>query len=307
MDHDQRFKAMIKEFFREFLMLFFPQWVLRFDFTELEWLDKEVFFDPPDGERGVLDLLAKVKTTQPVHIEGEGDVEHWMALVHIEINGPDSVAGLRRKFHAYYEATRKEYQLPVLPIGLLLKVGLDGIGVDVYEERFWELTPLRFEYCYVGLPKLEARDYLNHDVLLGAALAALMRVSPEDRARLRADAQLRIAKSNESPKRKFLLNDCVEAYLPLAEEQQEREYHELLSSNEYEEIKMIAETTYDKGFGQGVGQGELNMLVRMLEGKFGPLSETEKQKARELLVMPPKTLTDRFLSASDKKDLGLVD
>jgi hypothetical protein len=29
-------------------------------------------------------------------------------------------------------------QLPVLPIGLFLRVGLDGIGWDAYEEHFWK-------------------------------------------------------------------------------------------------------------------------------------------------------------------------
>ena len=37
-----------------------------------------------------------------------------------------------------------------------LQVGLDGVGIDVYEERFWELKAVRFEYLYVGLPALDA-------------------------------------------------------------------------------------------------------------------------------------------------------
>jgi hypothetical protein len=35
-DHDQRFKVLLKEFFAEFLTLFFPQQAARFDFGRLE-------------------------------------------------------------------------------------------------------------------------------------------------------------------------------------------------------------------------------------------------------------------------------
>jgi hypothetical protein len=46
-DHDQRFKALIREFFGYFLRLFFADWADRLDCDAVEWLDKEVFPDPP--------------------------------------------------------------------------------------------------------------------------------------------------------------------------------------------------------------------------------------------------------------------
>src|SRR5947209_2585097 len=58
-DHDQRFKNLLHEFLPEFFQLFFPSWAERFDFAQIEWLDKEAFPDPPQGERRSLDLVAK--------------------------------------------------------------------------------------------------------------------------------------------------------------------------------------------------------------------------------------------------------
>ena len=55
-DQDQRFKVLLQEFFAEFFQLFFPDWLARFDFTRVDWLDKEAFSDPPQGERPYLDL-----------------------------------------------------------------------------------------------------------------------------------------------------------------------------------------------------------------------------------------------------------
>jgi len=36
-DHDQRFKVLVQEFFREFLFCFFPDWAERFDYNGSAW------------------------------------------------------------------------------------------------------------------------------------------------------------------------------------------------------------------------------------------------------------------------------
>src|SRR5206468_6288331 len=119
--------------------------------------------------------------------------ESWIALVHVEVESADTVAPLRRRMFEYYEHLRRQYGLPVLPIGLYLRVGLQGVGWDSYEEYFWEHRLLRFEYAYVGLPALPAEQYVSGEHLLGVALSSLMRVPPERRAELRAEALKRIA------------------------------------------------------------------------------------------------------------------
>ncbi len=50
-DHDQRFKNLIREFFAEFLQLFFADWAARFDCSQVEWLDKEVSQVLPEPQR----------------------------------------------------------------------------------------------------------------------------------------------------------------------------------------------------------------------------------------------------------------
>ena len=131
--------------------------------------------------------------------------------------------------HRSYVYLRDKYNLPVLPIAILLRVGLDGIGVDVYEERFWEFSALRFQYLYVGLPALDAIEYVQGDNWLGVALAALMRVPADRIAFLGAEALRRIVSAPLTDQQRFLLGDCVEAYLPLNDEQKQ-EFERLLAS-----------------------------------------------------------------------------
>jgi hypothetical protein len=92
MDHDQRFKILIQTFFQEFLLLFFRKWAERLDGTAVEWLDKEVFPDPPEGGRRVLDLVGKLPTRQQIPGQRPGEGAQWLALVHIEIEAPDKAA-----------------------------------------------------------------------------------------------------------------------------------------------------------------------------------------------------------------------
>src|SRR4051794_36964780 len=101
-DHDQRFKNLIREFFAEFLLLFFADWAARFDCSQVEWLDKEVFADAPAGVRSILDLVAKLPAREPTPGSDSAEPQTWLALIHIEIEAPDKVAPLRpRMFRSY--------------------------------------------------------------------------------------------------------------------------------------------------------------------------------------------------------------
>lgn len=159
MDHDQRFKTLIRAFFAEFLRLFFAEWAARFDLDVIEWLDTELFADPPEGSRHVLDLVARVPVTQTAAAPGL-----TLLLVHVEIESAERTTVIKPRLPFYYHFLRDKYLLPVLPLVIYLKVGLDGIGTDVCVEELWGLEVNRFQYLYVGLPGLDAIKYLEETV-----------------------------------------------------------------------------------------------------------------------------------------------
>ncbi len=137
-----------------------------------------------------------------------------VALVPVEVESRDSVATFRPRMFDYHVQLRSDTGLPVLPIALLLRVGLDDIGRDVYEEHFWEERIVRFEYAYVGLPELQAEDYATGENLLGVALSALMRQSGERRAEMYAEGLKRIARSGENDLRRFPLKSVCDIRSP---------------------------------------------------------------------------------------------
>ena len=167
-DHDQRLKVLIKEFFQEFFLAFFPDWAARFDFAEIDWLDKELFLAPPQSDRRQFDLVARLKLRPaPTASSGASDL---VALIHLEVESRESVVAFRPRVFDYYIQLRRDTGMPVLPITLFLRLGLEGIGWDAYEEHFWEHRIVRFNYAYVGLPKLPGQTFATGENLLGVAL-----------------------------------------------------------------------------------------------------------------------------------------
>jgi hypothetical protein len=299
-DHDQRFKALIQEFFGDFLRLFFAEWAERFNCDEVEWLDKEVFPDPPEGARHVLDLVAKLPTRQAVPGQVSGEPENWLALVHVEIESPDKVTSFRGRMFYYHVHLRAKHRLPVLPIGLFLKVGLEGIGEDGYEETFWNLKTVQFRYLYVGLPGLDGVKYVEGDNWLGVALSALMQI-PKDRvAWLGAEALRRLKDAPLTDQQRFLLAECVQAYLPLDEEQR-REYDRLIATEEYQGAQAMNMTMYEKGQRAML----MKILVGQLEDKFGKLSAAVREKLDQMPEDRLLQLTKAVLRAQSLQELGL--
>ena len=196
-DHDQAaLKVLLEGVFRGVLSCFFPAWAERFEFLDIDWLDKELFLAPPQGEKRQLDLVARLRL-RPGAPPPRAGVADLVALVHVELESRASTLAFRPRMFEYYIQLRRDTGLPVLPIALFLRVGLDGIGWDAYEEHFWEQRIVRFEYAYVGLPALDGEPYATGENLLGVALSALMRLPADRRAELYAEGLKRIARSGE--------------------------------------------------------------------------------------------------------------
>ena len=292
------------------MRLFFATWSQRLDCDSPEWLKQEVFADPPDGPRRIMDLVAKVHARQPIACQPPVEGEQWLALVHIEIESPDKASPMRPRMYQYHRDLRGAYRLPVLPIAVFLRVGLDGVGVDMYVESFEEFEVVRFQYLYVGLPGLDGLQYLQGENWLGVALSALMRI-PKDRvAWLGAEALRRLTEAPINDRQRFLLVECVQAYLSMDEVQQ-REYDALLAAEPYAGVKAVNKTVYEQGIEKGIELGHVRarrqLLREQLEDKFGPLPPAAINR---LESMPPEQLarlTRAVLHAATLKEIGLAD
>ncbi|HAU30875.1 MAG TPA: transposase, partial [Desulfotomaculum sp.] len=60
-DHDRLFKELLETFFTEFMELFFPEAYRTIEFTNLKFLQQEVFTDVTAGERHEADIIVETR------------------------------------------------------------------------------------------------------------------------------------------------------------------------------------------------------------------------------------------------------
>jgi hypothetical protein len=247
--------------------------------------------------------------------------ESWLAIVHIEIEAPDRTTRLEPRLPGYYVHLRERHQLPVLPIVIYLKVGLDGVGNQVVTERFWETDILTLKYLYVGLPGLNAQDYVHGKNWLGVALSALMRMPANRAAELGAEALQRLTEAPLTINQRLLLGDCVQAYLPL-DEAQSVEFERILLQPEYEGARAMNKTSFElghetgmergiergmaRGMERGRNQGHRELVIAVLEGRFGPLSKEALSKIEQLSDLRILQLARDIGKAQSLAELGLA-
>jgi hypothetical protein len=263
-DHDQLFKAVIREFFPDFLTLFFPESAARYDLTAVRWLDKEVFADPPDGPRHVLDMVAELTARDAVG-------ETALALIHVEIESADSVTGIEGRLPAYYFHLRRTHGKRVMPVVLFLKVGLEGVGVrEVHDPPDGEAV-LTLRYRYVGLPGLPADVYLHGESWLGVALSALMGTPRNTRLALGVEAMRRLGDAPLPDQQKALLGDCVETYIDLPAVELER-FWGIIDANATGRVRPVNKTRVqmaeERGIEEGLLRGLRAAVVELLEARF---------------------------------------
>jgi hypothetical protein len=309
-NHDQRLKNLIREFFADFMRLFFADWAARFDLTHVEWLDKELLPDPPEGSRHLLDLVAKLRTVEPAGGHDPAAPDTWLALVHIEIESPDKTTLLKPRLPRYFIHLRDAYGLPVLPIVLYLKVGLDGIGVDAFQESFWDLDVLTFRYLYVGLPGLDAIQYAEGDNWLGVALFALMRIPRDQIGRLGREALQRLNRAPLTELQRYLLAECLVHYLSL-DDANRKALEEELGRNADERTAAMSKSFLDRARDEGAVQGRHAALVEIAEAvldkKFGPLPPGMIDRLRAMSSDELRALAPAVVTATSLKELGLAE
>jgi len=310
-DHDQLFKSLIREFFADFLRLFFANWAARLDLSRPpEWLNTELHANAPDGAKHVLDIVARVPAVEPP--TADTDPVNWLVLVHIEIESAERTTSIKARLPSYYRYLRDQYRQPVLPIVIYLAVGLNGIGTDTVDDFVYDFNVNPFHYLYVGLPGLNAEDYVKGDNWLGVALAALMRI-PDDRIiALGQDALERISAAPVTEQRRFLLGECVEAYLPV-HQQVIDEYRDRMIRTSITRVPPVNKTSYMTGKEEGREAGReegrrialIELLEAQLESRFGPLSSESLARLRELPDDRLKQLGIALVSAGSLAELGL--
>ncbi len=291
MAHDQLFKELLRAFLREFMELFYPQVAARLDWEQATFPNTELFTDVPEGSVRRADTVALVPTL-------DGDPE--LVLIHVETQSVRRNE-VRFRVFEYYMLLRLRYKLPVFPIALYIVPGTGGITQETYTESLFGANILMFTYAAIGLPELQADDYLQSDNPLAPALSALMKPASLGRAAQKIASLQRIIHSPVDEARQVLLTNVIETYLTLNGEEQ-AEFERLVSQSDEPEVREMV-SIYEE---RGVIKGAQNMLLKQMRKKFGELPEQIEIKMRGITDEAElERLGERFVTADTLADMKL--
>ena len=106
---------------------------------------------------------------------------------------------------------------------------------------------------------------------------------------------------NDEDRRRFLLADFVDHFLvSRLNETERREFERLLETEEYKDAKEIVRTQFEKG--RELGRRE--MLLELIEERFGPLSATLREKLEVTAPDNLKVMARALLRARSIQEAG---
>ena len=233
--HDPFLKRLYRTGTRDALTLFLPRLAARIDWTQWEWLDKEV---PILGRRRrsvVADLVGLTR-----EVEGR----YLKVLVHPELQmRADAEMDWRAlQYNAGLLLREGNPGTRVLTVVFYHCPGVGGIrkqrvDLDFYEEP----SLLGLTYWSVGLGDLDAEPYAELENPMGWALASWMRQPRETRVELRLRLVEKILRFVRADEYQELLLDTVQSYYRLSRAEQRAE-ERLVRSGRYGEVDDMEQT-----------------------------------------------------------------
>ncbi len=288
-DHDQLFKTLLKEYFREFVEAFLPASAGYLDAGALEFLDKELFGAPVAGDKRHADLVVKANfKDQPTCF-----------LLHVE---PESSRRWRRgefarRMFDYFALLTREYRLPVYPVALLSYDKPRNLEADTFRVAFPDRTVLEFRILVIQLNRLDWRAYLRHDNPAAAALMAKMGFTPAERVEVKKECLRMIARLRYDREKTRFLTAFVDTYLKLNATEFARLTAELEQLPRKErKVTMELTTSWkeegiqiglQQGLQKGLRQGGYKLVLHLLTRRVGTLS---KRLQSAVLKLPEEQL-----------------
>ena len=264
-NHDQIFKNLIQEFFKEFMEGFLPEIAEEIDFSCVEFLKDEFFSDLTKGRKKLLDLVAKVRLKK-------GDEEY--ILIHTEFEsrkpGKDFPERMFRYFcHLYLKLGKR-----IIPIVLFTDDHKWEKPVpDTFRMEFKNREYLKYFYHSIKLKHYNWRDFVNSNNPVIYALMAKMDYSRKEIAKLKLEFLRLITQAEHNKARQSFLLEFIDAYIRLNKKEQQEFQQAIEELAPKEVVNMI--TTFEK---QGALKTAKEDVVEVLEIKFKDIPYPLKEK-----------------------------
>ena len=294
-DHDRLFKELLTTFFLEFIDLFFPDLTAYLEPDSLTFLDKELFTDVTSGEQYEADLVAKVQFR----------TQESFFLIHVE-NQANPQSDFSQRMFRYFARLYEKFALSVYPIAIFSYNTPQRHEPNFHQVSFPDFDVLKFNYKVIQLNRLNWRDFLHQPNPVASALMAKMKMTQQERVQVKVECLRLMTTLRLDAARMQLISGFIDTYLRLSakEEQQfQAQIRTIEPNNQREEVMEIVTSWMEQGLQQGLQQGEVVLILRQLNRRFGSIAPELEAQIRSLAISQLENLGEALLDFSDTSDL----
>jgi len=289
-DHDRLFKELLSNFFPEFIELFFPDISAYWERDSIEFLPQEIFTDVTEGERKILDIVLQASVRN----------QDTLFIIHTE-HQSYSQTNFNQRMFTYFARLHEKYALPVYPIVIYSHDSPQTPEPNSYRIDFPNKRVLEFNYEVVQLNQLKWQDFVNQRNPVASALMAKMQIDVQERPTVKLMSLQLLANLGLNPAQIQLISGFIDTYLDL-NAQEEIMFQEQLASIEpkQEERVMQIVTSWMR---QGIQQGELKMILRLLNRRIGEVNPQLQERIQTLSTDELENLGEALLDFTTTADL----
>jgi len=307
-DHDALFKAVIAEFFLEFLQLFFPDLAADLDPASIVEKEQEIMTDIKGGQTNRVDLIREVKV----------DNEPSLVLILVEPQSYDDKNFSKRLFR-YVSRLYDKYDLPVFPVAVLSYASPKAKAPNSFQVGIRNYKTISFNYETIQLNQLDWQEYADKPNPIASAFLAKMPVKKKERVKLKLVALTKLTELGLNPAQQRLLTGFIDTYLDL-NFKEEVKFAEELSKIEGEKKEAVMELTTSwerkgiiqgkregikEGIIEGKREGEINLLVKQLTRRYGPLTSAEESGVQGLEQEQLEGLAEAILDFQSREEFTI--
>ena len=325
-DHDGLFKKLIQNFFLEFIELFFPDISDVLDKDSITFLPQEILTDVRKGEKKIIDVLVQAKYKN----------ETTLFIIHIEHQSYIQKDFSERMF-LYFADLFKIYGIPIIPIVIFSHDAPLTIQPASFNISARGKSVMQFDYEVVQLNQLDWQDFVNKQNPVASALMSKMHMDVAERPMVKLISLQVLASLGLNPAQVEQISVFIDTYLKLNTEEEEAFNGQIanIEPKQKEQVMEIVTSWMEKGLEQGkelglqlgkelgkeegieIGREEgmqlgkelgkqeeaASFVLRLLQRRFGDLSQSQKELIQGLSAKRLEELGEALLDFNSITDL----
>lgn len=213
----------------------------------------------------------------------------------------------------YFVLDWREFDLPVYPIAVLSHREIDQASLPPLRMSIQDCPILDFHFAVIDLARLDASHYVRELNAAAMPLSSRMRVDPAARISLAVDFVSNTVPANWTPKEQDVVYRFFFTYQEFTDEEALKLEKKMSSIKgmwtppkflrKHPLVRLGMTEGRQAGRREGRQEGEIDLVLRLLNRRLGPVSPRQQQAIRKLPLARIEDLGEALLDFQTAIDL----